>query len=292
MNGLSTSLLDARNGECGLCGYGHFKPHAISIERGFQYNGCLKEENCLEECSDIMQNWSCFGIVDSSLLYKTLKNQVDQMETKFIEEKTNEITRDFKKKFRSGSKPEIEEKCQVQKELSLRVSEEDDTADSCLKESRANKFGSKTGTRVQSKPRVRADAKIKKVFRITRKHIKKLFKSMNSKIIQKRYVNCSLDKIYERMRLTLQSIISEELLADDLVYYTIGILGIKKPSELNYKRKIQGEISQFNETNTKFTYKKLEKTLQSDSLRVLLRYMVSQVDVSMAETLENILDLQ
>ncbi|CAI2378482.1 unnamed protein product [Moneuplotes crassus] len=256
-----------------------------------EYKDSLGSTLTREEYDTIIQDWTAFGIIKPEYLKSVMEQRVKQM----INDQEN--PRHAKKlqlipisKPIFASKPTIEKRVRTDsREPFLGDLSHDTTESGQQEDSEADSFASVV-KKSTSRKRVRADAEIKRALRLVKKHLKKLFKSKNSKIIQKRYVNCTPYQIYERMRLTLQSIISEELLADDLVYYAIGILSLKKPSELDCKQKVKKEISDFDETITKFTYKKLENTMQSNSLRVLLRYMTSQTDEATVETLEHMLD--
>ncbi|CAI2376569.1 unnamed protein product [Moneuplotes crassus] len=175
-------------------------------------------------------------------------------------------------------------------QLSTAYSEKESAKETYPKAFNITKCCQQLGKPINSRPKFRPDAEMKKALISVKKFIKRLFKSMNSEIIQRRYINCSISQIFVSMRHTLLNVIPEELLADDLVYYTVGILSIKKPSDLDCKQKIKREIFDFIETNKRFTNKKFKKTIQSNSLRILCRYMIPQVDESTAGILRQALD--
>ncbi|CAI2373660.1 unnamed protein product [Moneuplotes crassus] len=253
----------------------------------------LSKDLCKTEYEELMQDWNSFGIVQPWLFERTLKQRVDQLEDGQNSPRYLDMFKEISlSKLSTESKPEIYQRVRADSEDPILGDLCDDITEEKLKQvDGIEKLPSDTKISAPRR-RVRADAKLKKALRFAKNHIKKLFKAKNSKIIHKRYVNCTLEEMYVRMRLTLQSIISEELLVDDLVYYTIGILNLKKPTKLDCKKKVKGEILMFNETLKKFTYRKLEETMQSSSLRVLLRYIISQADESIAETLEHLLDAE
>ncbi|CAI2361758.1 unnamed protein product [Moneuplotes crassus] len=246
-----------------------------------------------EELKEAEQDWSSFGIINSSLLLQKWTQEglisIDEDKSKLTSVNNEDYLKEAGNENQSNS--------QIKSKVYKKDHSITELANEILKGDQQCVFNFNKNTQVSHKlethkKRERADAKIKKALRFTKNYIKKLFKSMNPMIAHKRYVNCSAMKIFGRMKLTLSSILSEDLLADDLVYYTIGILGLKKSSHLNCKQKIKREISDFLGTNRTFTYKKLKKTLQSSSFRVLCRYMISQADETIVESLEQVLDLE
>ncbi|CAI2380574.1 unnamed protein product [Moneuplotes crassus] len=78
------------------------------------------------------------------------------------------------------------------------------------------------------------------------------------------------------MEATLNSFIPEESLTQDLVYYTIGITGIRSLPKIPCKRGIQKEIAAFQECTYAFSRKKFEKALNSESLIILCNYITQK----------------
>ncbi|CAI2362054.1 unnamed protein product [Moneuplotes crassus] len=106
-----------------------------------------------------------------------------------------------------------------------------------------------------SKEKTRGDMEVKKAFRLIRKFYKNLFKSNNSEIVRKRYTNCDSSQLFLGMRNMLQTIMPDDLITDDIVHYTIGILGIIKKHKLECSEALKQEVADFLETSRHFTIK-------------------------------------
>ncbi|CAI2375697.1 unnamed protein product [Moneuplotes crassus] len=244
----------------------------------------------------MMQDWNSFGIVDSSLVSLILtksgfKDNICPDTSLF---RNNRV---LSQNILLNTKTQIESECRENISTDSKDSKENESGCEMAeilpkKVFKIAKVLSGSLKLDQNKINKRFDCKVKSSIRFIKTFIKKLFKSMNCQIVYRRYVNCSVNKIFDTMRLTLQAIVPEELLVDDLVYYTIGILKIKKPSQMNCKQKIKREISEFNETNLRFNYKKLKKIMQSNCLRVLCRSIIPKANKSISGTLEQVLDCE
>ncbi|CAI2386211.1 unnamed protein product [Moneuplotes crassus] len=241
-----------------------------------------------EKDREMMQDWSAFGIIDPLLLRKTLNQAL-----KSYPEKTQ-----FGKGNLNGMN--IPQLAYDQNELEINdsplnsSSEMEMKAQDQQKENSNNQRSYKKNRRAKRgrKAKPRLDAEIKQALRFVKKFMKKLFRSLNIKITNERYINCTPMQIFEAMKTTLITIIPGDLLAGDLVYYTVGILNLKKPSELGCKQKIKKEISIFKETSSNFTYKRLKKSMQSSSLRILCRFILSQASDHIGVALRKALKIE
>ncbi|CAI2372945.1 unnamed protein product [Moneuplotes crassus] len=243
----------------------------------------------------MIQDWNSFGIINSCLLEsvwakKVLQGQILPDLDCFKREKIS--TQDHFEGTKIKTKPECNSSCEGPTKSTIVNSSREKIQELKEKIFKVTKTPQILKRLNQRKLKQRSDSKIKSALRFIKRFIKKFFKTMNSQIIERRYVNCSPIKIFETMRSTLSNIVSEELLVDDLVYFTIGILKIKKPFQLDCKQTIRKEISDFIEMSANFTYKKMQRALQSNYLRVLCRSILPQVDRSIAETLEQVLNFE
>ncbi|CAI2371634.1 unnamed protein product [Moneuplotes crassus] len=245
---------------------------------------------------EMMQDWSSFGIIDPYLAQKTLNEAVQDSNISIYHSRKSSENIPKKAVLRKSLR-------QIEDNISIEINKESGDLTTTSSQQRSftkvhykifkiEKYSKRSTTAKQSKANFRGDAEMKKALRFIKMSLKKLFKSMNEKVIQKRYVNCSSREIFQTMKLTLQSVIPKEFLEDDLVYYTVGILNIKKPSQLVCKQKVKREISDFIQTSNNFTYKRLKRAMQSFSLRALCRYMISQANELIAETLQKALDFE
>lgn len=132
-----------------------------------------------------MQDWSAFGIIDSFLLRKawnqilkscpeeTQLNKGNQNEMNIPQLAFDQNEAEIKDSTLSNSS-EMEMKAQEQ-QIKTQINQRS------YRNNRRSKRGSKT------KPRF--DAEIKQALRFVKKFMKKLFRSLNIKIINKRYIN-------------------------------------------------------------------------------------------------------
>ncbi|CAI2362314.1 unnamed protein product [Moneuplotes crassus] len=137
-----------------------------------------------------------------------------------------------------------------------------------------------------SKEKTRGDMEVKKAFRLIRKFYKNFFKSNNSEIVRKRYTNCDSSQLFIGMRNMLQIIMPDDLITDDIVHYTIGILGIIKKHKLECSEALKQEVADFLETSRHFTIKKLKFLLKSKRLQTLCRAFITQNNGPMTQILQ------
>ncbi|CAI2385836.1 unnamed protein product [Moneuplotes crassus] len=88
----------------------------------------------------------------------------------------------------------------------------------------------------------RKDLVYKSALRKLKRFCKNIFKTQNLEVVRRRYINCRIGHLYNKMYQTLQTIISEEYLTNDLIYFTMGIAGIRKPSGLPCSNQLRQEI--------------------------------------------------
>ncbi|CAI2370749.1 unnamed protein product [Moneuplotes crassus] len=132
----------------------------------------------------------------------------------------------------------------------------------------------------------RSDLPKKAAFRFVRKFFHDLFKKQHPKIVKKRYVNCDVQTAIESMQRTISSVLSEELITEELTRFTVGILGIKKSYQLDCSNKVRDEIDQFWNTTQMFTIGGFNKCMKSKSFQTLCRCVVAQRKDSRAKILE------
>ncbi|CAI2368793.1 unnamed protein product [Moneuplotes crassus] len=239
------------------------------------------------EC-EMLQDWNTFGIINPLLV-----QQISDDFHSFWKNNQKSDNEEIQKED-IFSKSSIKTRSQMKNTKLLYHCEPSlCTSNSNLEEIRDQHI-SFSISQVQRNPKSqnRVDAELKGALRFVKKYLKNLFKSMNPRITNRRYINCTLEEILEAMRATLSSIIPQDLLADDLVYYTVGILSIRKYSELGCKQRIKKEITMFNEANKSFTFKKLKKCMQESSLWILCRYIAPQASGRAVAALQKLLDIE
>ncbi|CAI2359076.1 unnamed protein product [Moneuplotes crassus] len=112
-----------------------------------------------------------------------------------------------------------------------------------------------------------------------RKFYEETFRIQNIDIIKRRYASCSFTKIFQQMRLILQEMISAEYLTDELVLYTIGITRLQKLYRLLCSVDLKQEITDFINLASKFSERRFQKCLESQSFQTLLDYfLMNSVD--------------
>ncbi|CAI2383058.1 unnamed protein product [Moneuplotes crassus] len=117
----------------------------------------------------------------------------------------------------------------------------------------------------------RNDTVHKSALRRFRRFYRKLFKTQNARIVKKRYVNCKVRLLFNKMLKTLKTIIPEECITDDVVYLAMGIIGLRDPSALPCSPTVLREIIDIVDCARKFSKKKYEACLRSESFKVLLQ---------------------
>ncbi|CAI2375689.1 unnamed protein product [Moneuplotes crassus] len=116
---------------------------------------------------------------------------------------------------------------------------------------------------------VSSGAMRKSTLRRIRKFFRNLFKTNNRDLVSKRYSNCKISHLYERLRKTLTRILPEEVVTKEMIYFTMGLINIKKISELPCSLATKSEVSAFLASTRIFSYKKLRKALESPTCRAL-----------------------
>ncbi|CAI2382449.1 unnamed protein product [Moneuplotes crassus] len=117
----------------------------------------------------------------------------------------------------------------------------------------------------------RSDTVHKSALRRFKRFYKKLFKTQNISIVKKRYANCKVRLLFNKMLKTLKTIIPEECITDDVIYLAMGIIGLKDPSALPCSPTVLQEILDIVDCARRFSKKKYESCLRSESFKVLLQ---------------------
>lgn len=91
----------------------------------------------------------------------------------------------------------------------------------------------------------RRDVKYKSAIRLLRRFYKNSFKAQNRDLFNKRFYKCTAEYIYERVQDMLAELIPQQDLTEDLVHYTIGIIGIKKAPKLPCCMFVKNQIAAF-----------------------------------------------
>ncbi|CAI2363350.1 unnamed protein product [Moneuplotes crassus] len=125
---------------------------------------------------------------------------------------------------------------------------------------------------------IREDSLYKSSIRQMRKFYRDLFKDNNRNIVRRRYKNCKTRQIYEKLHSTLEKEVLEGSLTPDLVYFTMGIIDIRKTSHLPCSQACKLEISLFLELTRRFSKKRLRNALRSENLRTLCWTFVKSRD--------------
>ncbi|CAI2385046.1 unnamed protein product [Moneuplotes crassus] len=120
----------------------------------------------------------------------------------------------------------------------------------------------------------RRDVAYKSAIRLLRRFFKNTFKQKNKDIVKRRYYNCTMEYIYARVYDMLEELIPQEDLTKELVYYTIGIIDIRKDSESSYSNAIKRQITALKDCRQQFSRSRFNKAFMSKSLRALARCLV------------------
>ncbi|CAI2382833.1 unnamed protein product [Moneuplotes crassus] len=261
--------------------------------RGYAYFDSVfvrgKQAEGEEGEKEVEKDWSSFGIVDMSVMKEIVHKKSLMKSSRFagkvddnrVSKKSDSINLDYSENLNDIS-GNYEIPSEIQKVR--RKSQQD------LIQCYTSLSSDSEAHSARAKPRF--DIEMKRALRLLKKFYKKLFKSDNYKIVQRRYVNCDTYRVSISMKSMLLSIFPQELVTDDLAYYTIGILGIKKPSEFHCREQTRREIKEFRKTINRFTQKQLLIAMQSDSLKVLVRLCISCFDDHSASILQQALDLE
>ncbi|CAI2363510.1 unnamed protein product [Moneuplotes crassus] len=124
----------------------------------------------------------------------------------------------------------------------------------------------------------RRDVAYKSAIRLLRKFYRDIFKTQNPDIIQKTYQKSTLEHVYERVHAMMAELIPPESFTRDLVYYTIGMVGIKKASELPCCWAIKTQITTFQRCTRQFSRTRFDNALESENLKTLARCLVQELD--------------
>ena len=120
----------------------------------------------------------------------------------------------------------------------------------------------------------RRDVENKASIRLIRRFYRDLFKSHNKSIVRRRYTNCKIKQIYYNMYKTLENKIPEELLTEDLVYFTIGILTLKESSKLRCTKEVKEDITDFLNCVRNYTKIRYLSILKSPKVKTLWKYII------------------
>ncbi|CAI2383489.1 unnamed protein product [Moneuplotes crassus] len=125
----------------------------------------------------------------------------------------------------------------------------------------------------------------KSTVRSLRKFFKDLFKKNNQNLIRKRYSNCTVSQLYAGVKKSLALVIPSDSENEDLIYFTMGIIDLKKVSRLPCKPVIKNEIDNFLKTTRVYSRKKLSRALESESFRTLCRCFINNRDIDQSSYL-------
>ena len=92
----------------------------------------------------------------------------------------------------------------------------------------------------------RKDIAQKSSIRFIRRYYKNIFKYQNLEVVRRRYVNCSANHLYPRMKMILTGMFSEGRVTDELIYFTMAVTGLKRESEIPCSASIKREIREVN----------------------------------------------
>jgi len=122
----------------------------------------------------------------------------------------------------------------------------------------------------------RTDVKYKAAIRLVRRYYRNLFKAKNQNIVKKRYANWEVEDLFDHMKRTLQGRIPEELITEDLVYYAIGILNLRKVEDLPCSTKVKEHLQDFLSCVRNFSKIKYVKSFKSENFRILWNYVIKE----------------
>ncbi|CAI2370671.1 unnamed protein product [Moneuplotes crassus] len=124
----------------------------------------------------------------------------------------------------------------------------------------------------------RKDLTYKGGIRLLRRFYKKNFKDKNADIVRRRFRNCSLEDIFVRVQAMLVDLIPTEEITQELVYYTMGIIDLKKASELPCRKFIKTQITTFQNLRKKFSNKRFSRAIICKNLRTLACCLLQELD--------------
>ncbi|CAI2370481.1 unnamed protein product [Moneuplotes crassus] len=124
----------------------------------------------------------------------------------------------------------------------------------------------------------RKDVCYKAALRLFRRFFKKTFKACNQDMYKRRFSNYTIDDIYQQVCLMLMKLVPAEYITQDLVYFTIGIIGAKKASQLPCRDSIKSQITTIQACCKNFSRKKFNRIMASKSLRVLTMSFTDKID--------------
>ncbi|CAI2383169.1 unnamed protein product [Moneuplotes crassus] len=174
----------------------------------------------------------------------------------------------------------ISEDPQRNKFKSAQNSEENKEDISCHQVNAQYASGSSCSSRRRTKTSSsgRSDVEFKAALRLIKRFFKNVFKSKNTEIIRRRYINCDMEEVQSQMKILLCEIFPQEELTEELVNYTIGVVNPKWGSRLDCSKEAHDEISKFHTCCQTFSKKKFSALLESQNFRVLCSYPTQKLD--------------
>ncbi|CAI2386688.1 unnamed protein product [Moneuplotes crassus] len=139
-------------------------------------------------------------------------------------------------------------------------------------------------------PGARRDVKLKTSVRQMRRFYRDIFKSKNRLLVRKRYVNCSIAEVIKGFRSCLANIVPTDLITQDLIYFGIGITGIKKSETLRCRKEIKQEIKNFLQLTRRFSERRLRNLVKSCNIKTLLRYFILNKDTPESRRLKEFMN--
>ena len=105
--------------------------------------------------------------------------------------------------------------------------------------------------------------------RLLKRFYRDTFKAKNKAIVRRRYKNCETEDIKKNMTEVLINTLGKEIVTEDLIYYTIGILNFKKSKDLPCNDEVKKEIEDFLVCVRKFSKRKFIEAFKSENFRIL-----------------------
>ncbi|CAI2360391.1 unnamed protein product [Moneuplotes crassus] len=127
-------------------------------------------------------------------------------------------------------------------------------------------------------PGDRKDVAFKTALRLLKRFFRNTYRTQTSDISDKKHRALPIEAIFGRMQILLSSFIPQQLLTQDLVYYTIGITALRNISKIPCQRSIKREIADFQKCSFAFSRTKLDEALSSQSLITLCCCIVQKSD--------------
>ncbi|CAI2379966.1 unnamed protein product [Moneuplotes crassus] len=134
----------------------------------------------------------------------------------------------------------------------------------------------------------RKDIQQKTPLRFLRRYFRDLFKQNNPKIVRKRYVHSRTRFIFARVKILLKDVCGIQDTDDQLVYFVIGIIDLRKPSKLTCLPETKEAISDFLVCIRRFSQRRFFKAIQSRCLYTLCCWMLGNIEDPRMKTLEEL----